>query len=107
MPMVVSLVVNTQCKGSVGAKACEFMVQPTPNMCSLGGSTERPVVQRRTVRLYYFKEPHSGVFLQDSAWSASTGEYKTAAVVACLMFTRKDQQMLLVGRLGYSGCPGV
>mgnify|MGYP007125920328 CR=1 FL=1 len=44
---------NTQCKGSVGAKACEFVVQPTPNSCGLGGSAERPVVQRRTIRFYY------------------------------------------------------
>ena len=37
--------VNTRCKGSVGARACKFVVQPTPNMRGLGGSTERPAVQ--------------------------------------------------------------
>ena len=44
---------KARCKGSVGAKACEFVVQPTPNMCGLGGSAERPAVQRRTIHFYY------------------------------------------------------
>ena len=44
---------KARCKGSVGARACEFTVQPTPNMCGLGGSAERPAVQRRTIHFYY------------------------------------------------------
>ena len=66
-------VMNTQCKGSVGAKACEFVVQPTPNMCGLGGSVERPAVQRRTIRSeknLQSRKEHSGVSLQEYAWSA-------------------------------------
>ena len=65
-----TIMMNTRCKGSVGAKACEFVVQPTPNMCGLGGSAERPAVQRRTIRFYY--QEQSGVVRQDCAWSAST-----------------------------------
>ena len=33
-------------KGSAGAKACEFAVQPALNMCGPGGSTEQPAVQQ-------------------------------------------------------------
>ena len=33
---------NPQYKRSLGGKACEFLVQPKPSMCGLGGSTEQP-----------------------------------------------------------------
>ena len=53
-----TIMMNTRCKGSVGAKACESVVQSTPNMCGLGGSAERPTVQNnpflllRTLRVF-------------------------------------------------------
>ena len=68
-----ALVMNTQPKGSMGAKVCEFVVQPTPNMCGLGGSAGRPAVQQSRKEQFLLLFKITGAFLQGTPTrSAST-----------------------------------
>ena len=72
------------------SKSCEFVVQPTPNMSGPGGSAATRNPEKNTP---FFIIKNTQEF---SDRNASTGQYKTAAVVAGLKFTRNRHERMFI-----------